>query len=82
MFDLEDKLVIFDISNTYFESRKSDSKLAKYGRSKEKRSDIPQKGGKAIDLKFKEKLTQINQNKGKCVYFIRTNYTNTNEKEL
>jgi len=36
-----DKLVIFDISNTYFETRKANSKLAKYGRSKEKRSDCP-----------------------------------------
>ncbi len=41
MFDMEDKLVIFDISNTYFESRKANSKLAKYGRSKEKRGDCP-----------------------------------------
>ena len=41
MFDIEDKLVIFDISNTYFESRKANSKLAKYGRSKEKRYDCP-----------------------------------------
>ena len=41
MFDLEDKLVIFDISNTYFETRKSHSQLAKHGRSKEKRSDCP-----------------------------------------
>lgn len=41
IFNLEDKLVIFDISNTYFESRKSGSKWAKYGRSKEKRSDCP-----------------------------------------
>ena len=41
LFDLEDKLVIFDISNTYFETRKSESKLARYGRSKEKRSDCP-----------------------------------------
>jgi hypothetical protein len=41
MFNLEDKLVIFDISNTYFETRKADSKIAKYGRSKEKRSDCP-----------------------------------------
>lgn len=41
MFDLEDKLVIFDISNTYFESRKAHSKLAKHGRSKEKRNDCP-----------------------------------------
>ncbi len=41
MFDIEDKLVIFDISNTYFETNKKDSKLAKYGRSKEKRNDCP-----------------------------------------
>jgi len=41
LFDLEDKLVIFDISNTYFESRKTGSSIAKHGRSKEKRSDCP-----------------------------------------
>jgi transposase len=41
MFDLEDKLVIFDISNTYFETRKSGSKIARHGRSKEKRNDCP-----------------------------------------
>lgn len=41
LFELQDRLVIFDISNTYFETRKSKSKLAKYGRSKEKRSDCP-----------------------------------------
>ena len=42
MFDLDDKLVIFDISNTYFETRKAGSKIASYGRSKEKRNDCPQ----------------------------------------
>jgi len=41
MFDIKDKLVIFDLSNTYFETRKTQSKIAKYGRSKEKRSDCP-----------------------------------------
>ncbi len=41
LFDLNDKLVIFDISNTYFETRKAASKIAKHGRSKEKRSDCP-----------------------------------------
>lgn len=41
MFSLNDKLVIFDITNTYFETRKSNSKIAKHGRSKEKRSDCP-----------------------------------------
>jgi len=42
MFNLDDKLVIFDLSNTYFESRKEHSKLAQYGRSKEKRNDCKQ----------------------------------------
>lgn len=41
MFNLDDRLVIFDISNTYFETSKKGSKLAKYGRSKEKRNDCP-----------------------------------------
>ncbi len=41
MFDIDDKLVIFDISNTYFETNKANSKLAGYGRSKEKRNDCP-----------------------------------------
>lgn len=39
IFSLENKLVIFDISNTYFEGTKVRSKLSKFGRSKEKRSD-------------------------------------------
>lgn len=39
LFNLEDKLVIFDLSNTYFESRKDSSELAEFGRSKEKRTD-------------------------------------------
>lgn len=41
LFDITDKLVIYDISNTYFETGKRNSKLADYGRSKEKRSDCP-----------------------------------------
>lgn len=41
LFDLKDSLVIFDISNTYFETGKKDSQLARYGRSKEKRNDCP-----------------------------------------
>ena len=41
LFGLEDRLVIFDISNTYFETSKKKSTLAKYGRSKEKRYDCP-----------------------------------------
>ena len=39
LFDLQDKIIIYDLTNTYFEGRKADSALAKFGRSKEKRSD-------------------------------------------
>jgi hypothetical protein len=39
MFDIEDKIYIYDLTNTYFEGSKRKSKLAKFGRSKEKRSD-------------------------------------------
>jgi len=42
MFNLKDTLVIYDLSNTYFEGRKSTSELAKHGRSKEKRNDCKQ----------------------------------------
>lgn len=41
MFNLKDTLVIFDLSNTYFETGKRGSSIAKYGRSKEKRNDCP-----------------------------------------
>lgn len=39
LFDLEDKIILYDLTNTYFEGEKRNSKLAKYGRSKEKRKD-------------------------------------------
>jgi len=39
LFDIEDKIMLFDLTNTYFEGRKENSKLARFGRSKEKRSD-------------------------------------------
>lgn len=39
LFDLQDKIILYDLTNTYFEGRKVNSKLAQYGRSKEKRSD-------------------------------------------
>ena len=39
LFDLHDKIVFYDLTNTYFEGRKQGSKIAKFGRSKEKRSD-------------------------------------------
>lgn len=39
LFDLEDKIILYDLTNTYFEGEKRKSELANYGRSKEKRSD-------------------------------------------
>jgi transposase len=39
LFDLEDKIILYDLTNTYFEGRMIGSRLAKFGRSKEKRSD-------------------------------------------
>ena len=39
LFDLEDKIMLYDLTNTYFEGTKRKSELAKFGRSKEKRSD-------------------------------------------
>jgi hypothetical protein len=39
LFDLDDKIILYDLTNTYFEGQKRSSQLAKFGRSKEKRSD-------------------------------------------
>jgi hypothetical protein len=41
LFDLEDKIIIFDLTNSYFEGEMRHSNLARFGRSKEKRSDCP-----------------------------------------
>jgi len=39
LFNLTNSIALFDLSNTYFEGRKANSKKAKFGRSKEKRYD-------------------------------------------
>lgn len=39
LFDLQDKIILYDLTNTYFEGEKRNSALAKFGRSKEKRND-------------------------------------------
>ena len=39
LFDVEDKIILYDLTNTYFEGQKNSSEKAKFGRSKEKRSD-------------------------------------------
>jgi len=40
LFSLKEKIILYDLTNTYFESSKT-SALKKYGRSKEKRNDQP-----------------------------------------
>lgn len=39
IFDLQDRIILYDLTNTYFEGRKESSRIARFGRSKEKRSD-------------------------------------------
>jgi len=39
LFDIEDKIYIYDLTNTYFEGRQKYSKITRFGRSKEKRND-------------------------------------------
>ncbi len=39
LFDLQDKIILYDLTNTYFEGRKQESPMAMFGVSKEKRSD-------------------------------------------
>lgn len=39
LFDLSDKIILYDLTNTYFEGSMRSSKVARFGRSKEKRSD-------------------------------------------
>jgi hypothetical protein len=41
MFNLQDKIFLYDLTNTYYEGQMADSELARHGRSKEKRSDCP-----------------------------------------
>ena len=41
LFDLKDLIVLYDLTNSYFEGEKRGSNLARYGRSKEKRTDCP-----------------------------------------
>ena len=40
-FNLEENIILYDLTNTFFESSKKDSNYAKHGKSKEKRTDCP-----------------------------------------
>ncbi|MDI9359157.1 MAG: IS1634 family transposase, partial [Phycisphaerales bacterium] len=39
LFNLQDKIILYDLTNSYFEGRKEGSIVAQFGRSKEKRKD-------------------------------------------
>ena len=39
LFDISDQIMLYDLTNTYFEGKYRDSDLARFGRSKEKRND-------------------------------------------
>ncbi len=39
---MDDKIIIYDLTNTYFEGAMRESRIAKFGRSKEKRNDARQ----------------------------------------
>jgi hypothetical protein len=41
LFSLDNKLFLYDLTNTYFESPKRDSSICEYTKSKEKRNDCP-----------------------------------------
>lgn len=39
IFDFDERILLFDLTNTYFEGRMEHSEICKFGRSKEKRND-------------------------------------------
>lgn len=41
LFSLQEKIILYDLTNTYFESRIGESKKKRYARSKDKRNDCP-----------------------------------------
>jgi hypothetical protein len=41
IFDLQETIILYDLTNTYFEGSKKGSKVAKHARSKDKRNDRP-----------------------------------------
>ena len=41
IFGLQETIILYDLTNTYFEGSKKDSKIAKHAKSKDKRNDRP-----------------------------------------
>jgi transposase len=42
LFSLDNKIILYDLTNTHFESPKRNSAIANYGKNKQKRNDCPQ----------------------------------------
>jgi len=60
LFSLDETIILYDLTNTYFEGRASSNSKAKFGRSKEKRSDCRLLTlGLVIDSKGFPKTSQI-----------------------
>ncbi len=41
IFSLKETVILYDLTNTYFEGSKRGSKIARHGKSKERRNDCP-----------------------------------------
>ena len=60
LFNLEEKIILYDITKTYFEGLCLQNKKAKYGRSKEKRTDCPLVSmGLVVDIDWFPKYSEI-----------------------
>jgi transposase len=60
IFDLEERIILYDLTNTFFEGTGKYNPKAKYGRSKEKRSDCPLVTlGLVLDMQGFPKRTRI-----------------------
>ena len=67
LFDLEDKIIIYDLTNTYFEGRMLGNKIAKFGNSKEKRNDarlIHEYQNSTIVEHLTDEFSQVADNNG------------------
>jgi len=62
LFSLSETLILYDLTNSYLESPKRGSQVAKYGRSKEKRHDCPLVTlGLVVDERGFPKRSQIHE---------------------
>jgi hypothetical protein len=90
LFNLEDKIILYDLTNTYFEGRMKDSRMAKFGRLKEKYASVHKyyeitvldKGNSiATGLVFERKGESPAEEKA-GIYFLRTSLNSKDEQTL